>query len=305
MSFSTDLKDELCQKLPEEDCCCRAELTAILYYLGQVRTEPGREAIRLDTDNVVLARLVLRLIRQLYGIKAELEISKKAESRRTSRFRICISDEQEYLRILEDTSLGQPALFAKEIRSRECCGRAYIRGAFLASGSVSDPGRSYHFEIICREKAQAVFLQELLAPYEIAAGITVRKDKPVLYVKDSTAIVDVLNVMGAYQALMKMENIRIVKEMRNSANRQTNCDMANNVKMLRASRRQIEDIRLIGRKLGFENLPENLRQTAEARLEYPDASIQELGNYLDPPVGKSGVNHRLRKLAAIAEDLKN
>ncbi len=303
MSFSTDLKDELCQKLPEEDCCCRAELAALLHFAGQIHTESGRGEIRLETDNVVLARLTLRLIRQLYGVRAELEVSKKAEARKGSHVMIRVREQEACRQIIRDIPPQIPSSHTEEIRGRECCRRAFLRGAFLASGSVSDPGRSYHFEIICRDREEAVYLQQLLEPYEVTAGITTRKNRPILYVKDSTAIVDVLNIMGAYQALMKMENIRIVKEMRNSANRQTNCDIANNEKMLRAARRQIEDIRLIEQKLGFENLPENLRQTAIARLEYPDASIQELGGYLDPPVGKSGVNHRLRKLAAIAEDL--
>ena len=303
MSFSTDLKEELCQKIPEEDCCCRAELAALLHFAGQIISTPGKEEIRLETENIALARLMLRLIRRLYGIRAELEVSKK-ESRKASHVMICIRGREDCRQVTGDIPPGMASELNDEIRGRECCRRAFLRGAFLVSGSISDPGRSYHFEIICRDMDEAVYLQQLLMPYEITAGITTRKNRPVLYVKDSTAIVDVLNIMGAYQALMKMENIRIVKEMRNSANRQTNCDIANNEKMLRAARRQIEDIRLIREKLGFENLPENLRDTAIARLEYPDASIQELGGYLDPPVGKSGVNHRLRKLAAIAEDLK-
>lgn len=198
------------------------------------------------------------------------------------------------------------------------CRRAYIRGAYLSAGSVSDPGKSYHCEIICPDdphrdggasdsayrSPEADFLLEQLDAFGIAGRTTIRKGKTLVYLKESTAIVDLLNVIGAHQSLMRMENVRILKEMKNSANRQVNCDNANINKIVKTAGRQIEDIRLIEERIGLKSLPESLKQAAEARLAYPEISLQELGTYLDPPVGKSGVNHRLRKIAAIAQKLR-
>lgn len=185
-----------------------------------------------------------------------------------------------------------------------CCKRAYIRGAFLAAGSVSDPEKSYHFEIVCETEAKACQLQEMIAGFGIGAKITRRKKNFVVYVKEGSQIVDLLNVMEAHTALMDFENVRILKEMRNSVNRQVNCETANLGKTISAAVKQIEDIRYIQKTMGFEKLPRNLAEMAEVRLEQPEATLKELGEMLNPPVGKSGVNHRLRKLSVLAEELK-
>ena len=184
-----------------------------------------------------------------------------------------------------------------------CCKRAFLRGAFMASGSISDPNKSYHFEIVARTLQQAQLLTELMNSFEADAKIVERKNHYVAYVKEGSQIVDMLNVMEAYVSLMNLENVRILKEMRNTVNRKVNCETANINKTVSAAVKQIEDIRKIQSRMGFDELPESLREMAELRLQYPDATLKELGEYLDPPVGKSGVNHRLRKLSAIAEDL--
>ena len=171
-------------------------------------------------------------------------------------------------------------------------------------GSMSDPQKSYHLEFVCDEKAQAVQLQKILQEFQIEAKIVKRKKYDVVYLKEGSCIVDLLNVMGAHVSLMNLENLRIVKEMRNSVNRRVNCETANISKTVTAASRQIEDILLIRDKYGFENLPDNLRQMAQVRLEYPDAALKELGEYLEPSVGKSGVNHRLRRLSEIADKIR-
>ena len=186
---------------------------------------------------------------------------------------------------------------------QSCCKRAYIRGAFLSSGSVSDPGKAYHFEIVCRTAAQSAQLQHAINSFDIDARIVPRKKNQVVYVKEGAHIVDLLNVMEAHTALMNLENVRIVKEMRNSVNRQVNCETANISKIVNAAVRQIEDIRLIQKNKGIESLPEHLKEIALLRLAYPDAPLKELGMYLNPPVGKSGVNHRLRRISEIAEKM--
>ena len=184
-----------------------------------------------------------------------------------------------------------------------CCKRAFIRGAFMAAGSISDPNKSYHFEIVCHTLEQAQQLKELMEFFETEPKIVERKERMVVYLKEGSQIVDLLNVMEAYVSLMNLENVRILKEMRNSVNRKVNCETANINKTVNAAVKQMEDIKRIRDTIGFDNIPEPLAEIAQVRLEYPEATLKELGTYLDPPVGKSGVNHRLRKLAAIAENL--
>jgi len=185
-----------------------------------------------------------------------------------------------------------------------CCKRAFIRGAFLASGSISDPEKGYHFEIVCSDEQKAEQLRELIRSFEIDAKIVMRKKSYVVYVKEGAQIVDMLAVMEANVALMNLENIRIVKEMRNTVNRKVNCETANINKTVNAAVKQTEDIRLIQEKMGFHNLNEGLAEIAELRLQYPEATLKELGMMLNPQVGKSGVNHRLRKLSQIADGLR-
>ena len=186
-----------------------------------------------------------------------------------------------------------------------CCQRAFLRGAFLSSGSMSDPGKSYHLEIVCTNLFQAEQIQTILLSFEVEARIVQRKKYQVVYMKDGTGISDFLNIVEAHKSLMNFENYRIVKEMRNSVNRRVNCETANIGKTVNASTRQAEDILLLQEKYGFENLPDGLKEMAEIRLAYPDAPLRELGEYLDPPVGKSGVNHRLRKLSELADNVRS
>ena len=187
---------------------------------------------------------------------------------------------------------------------QNCCRRSFIRGAFLAAGSVSDPEKSYHFEIVCTVPEKARQLQELLASYDVDAKVVLRKRHYVVYIKEGSQIVELLGLMGAHISLMQLENVRIVKEMRNSVNRKVNCETANLNKTVSAAVRQAEDIRYIQEKIGLDKLPMDLEETARLRLEHTEASLKELGDMLSPKVGKSGVNHRLRKLSQIADDLR-
>ena len=185
-----------------------------------------------------------------------------------------------------------------------CCRRAFIRGAFLSAGSMSDPEKSYHFEIVCTGEERARQLQELINAFEMDAKIVKRKKNHVVYLKEGAQIVDMLNIMEAHVALLNLENVRILKEMRNSVNRQVNCETANINKTVSAAVKQVEDINYIKSQRGLESLPDNLREIALLRLQYPQAALKELGMFLDPPVGKSGVNHRLRRLCMMADELR-
>ena len=183
--------------------------------------------------------------------------------------------------------------------------RSIIRKNFLLSGSISDPEKFYHFEIVCSDAEHAEEMKTLIGSYELDAKIVQRKGHFVVYLKEGAQIADMLRIMEASQALMEFENIRILKEMRNSINRQVNCEAANMGKTISAAVKQVEDIRYLFLKTGVENLPKGLAEIAEKRLEYPEATLKELGELMDPPLGKSGVNHRLKKLGELAENFRS
>ena len=234
------------------------------------------------------------------------------ENRSSRIYSVCIRKHEDAIRVLqaaklidlygeieENLSLAQNVVIRKS-----CCKRAFIRGAFLAAGSISDPEKFYHFEIACTAPAKAVQLQELMLFFGLEAKIIQRKKYNVVYLKEGSQIVELLGLMEAHVALMELENIRILKEMRNSVNRQVNCETANINKTVSAAVKQLADITYIRDTVGLDYLPELLSEVAQVRLEMPDATLKELGENLSHPVGKSGVNHRLRKISAVAESLR-
>ena len=280
MSFSSDVKEELSRQYGRSRHCQLAELAGMLEMSGRIQ-----EGVPvLDTDNPLLQEKYGVLMQKAFSVDVTEPLTKTDSERILSA-----------LRLTEDSR--------RLLVQQTCCKRAFLRGAFMASGSISDPNKSYHFEIVARTLQQAQLLKELMNSFEADAKIVERKNHYVAYVKEGSQIVDMLNVMEAYVSLMNLENVRILKEMRNTVNRKVNCETANINKTVSAAVKQIEDIRKIQSRMEFDELPESLREMAELRLQYPDATLKELGEYLDPPVGKSGVNHRLRKLSAIAEDL--
>lgn len=195
----------------------------------------------------------------------------------------------------------------QEIKSRTDTGNAarkFLRDAFLELGSMSNPEKGYHLEFVCDDEALAGKLTETMKTFDISAKTAKRKRYTIVYIKESEDIVNLLNVMGAHNCLMNLENLRILKDVRNSINRRVNCETANISKTVSAASKQIEDIEYIKTHYGFDNLSDNLREVAKARLEYPDATLKELGNYIVPCVGKSGVNHRLRKLGELADSIR-
>ncbi|MCD8300273.1 MAG: DNA-binding protein WhiA [Clostridiales bacterium] len=308
MSFSSDIKTELSREFPEAYHCLIAETAAIILFAGTLMGDPEQGSITVETENVLLAKKFLRLIRRAFDISVDLKVKKG----KTNLYRIVLYYDEyreagsgdKFSRVWHETADWEEPGFGKSLLEYSCCRRAFIRGAFMASGSMSNPGKSYHFEIVCADEAQAGIIKHIAETFDISPGIVKRKNKYIVYLKDSEAIVDMLGIMGAGSALMKLENVRIIKDMKNSANRQSNCDAANINKTVRTARKQVEDIRLIEERMGLDRLDPALREMAEARLAHPEESLKELGDYLDPPVGKSGVNHRLKKLSAIADSLR-
>ena len=283
MSFSSEVKEELSRHLPTARHCQIAETAAILSLCGQISEKDG--TIRIQTENAYVARKYFTLLKKTFNIEAELAVKL---NQKENTYLIRVNDREETRQILQavklhetDRQLAMP--IPAVVVQRQCCKRAFLRGAFLASGSISDPNRFYHLEIVCPDAPRAEQVQELLKSFGIDARIVLRKNHHVVYMKEGAQIVEMLGIMEANIALMNLENIN---------------------KTVSAAIRQIEDIRYIEETTGFSSLPEPLEQMARLRLQYPEASLLELGKMLTPVVGKSGVNHRLRKLKEIAEDLR-
>ena len=310
MSFSVKVKEELSKQCPVARHCRIAEIAAIISMCGKISiSENGRYVVKIQTENIAVAKKYFTLLKKTYNIDTEILIK---QSSKVHMYTVALLDYEEAMKVLQASKLIDKSGEIHEnlsvsdnlIIQRECCKRAFIRGAFLVAGSISDPEKSYHFEIVCTSHDKAIQLQKIIQYFNIDAKIVERKKHFVVYIKEGSGIVDILNVMEAHISLMELENVRILKEMRNSVNRKVNCETANLNKTVSAAVKQIEDIKYIRDKAGLSILTEGLEEMAELRLDNPDASLKELGAMLSPTVGKSGVNHRLRKISEIAESLR-
>lgn len=312
MSFSGMVKDELSKNVSSARHCRIAETAAILSACARLeRYHDGSERLRMQTENEAVVRKCFTLLRKTFNIETEISIRENSHLKRGNVYYIEISDKAQIQTVLQGTKLSVNSNTGSALNlnnalviQQNCCKRAFIRGAFLSSGSISDPQKGYHFEIVCPKEYKAQQLQEIIRSFNIDAKIVLRKKSYVVYVKEGAQIVDMLAIMEANVALMNLENIRIVKEMRNTVNRKVNCETANINKTVNAAVKQMEDIKLIEQTVGFQSLNEGLSEIAELRLQYPEATLKELGMMLSPQVGKSGVNHRLRKLSALADELR-
>ena len=302
MSFSGQIKEELAQVISSPRHCQLAELAALVQFCGHIE-EDG--SLLVQSENPLVIRKCFTLLKKTFKIEAVAK-----SQMQTQNYRLFVTGEDAF-RVLEALKICDTAghlmmrhLTDPVLIKNSCCKRAYLRGCYMAVGSMSDPYKSYHLELVCGLQAQAEQLLKILHDFSLDAKMIIRKKYHVVYMKEGENIADFLNITEAHKALMEFENTRIYKGMRNMVNRKVNCEAANITKAVNAATRQVEDIRLIREKMGLEGLPEPLRQMAYVRLENPQASLGELGKLLDPPVGKSGVNHRLRKLGELAKELK-
>lgn len=297
VSFSRMVKEEAAEQIPHALHCQIAESAAIFGLIGSIETaKDGTKKIKIETENDFVEKKCFTLFRKAFSIEsgAGETVPSGDVSKISDAFRL----QNGHKGIADDVL----------IRS-ECCKRAFIRGAFLAAGSLSDPHKAYHLEFVCNTRGQAEQLIGVIAAFGIEAHFVERKKASgrlayVVYIKEGDGISDLLNMMKAHVALMAFEDARIRKDIANSINRQVNCETANIKKTITASSSQVEDILYLQERVGLENLPEGLRDLARLRLENRDTSLKELGEMLDPPVGKSGVNHRLRKIKQLADALR-
>lgn len=312
MSFSGNVKEELSEHWSSARHCQIAELAAILGLCGSIIINSRNEyRVKVHTENKAVARKVFTLIKKTFNIESDISIRRNIQKQSVS-YSVVVKQHQDALRVLQAVKLIDEHLDGFEevqivnpiVVQQTCCKRAFIRGAFLAAGSMSDPKKAYHFEIVCAAEPMAEQIRELMSSFSMDAKIVQRKKSYVVYLKEGSQIVDILNIMEAHVSLMELENVRILKEMRNTVNRKVNCETANLNKTVSAAVKQLEDITYLRDTIGLEKLSEGLEEVALARLSHPDASLKELGALLSPPVGKSGVNHRLRKLGDLAEKVR-
>lgn len=308
MSFAAQTKKEL--TMIEGDACCeKAELSALIRMNGAVQITNQRIVLDISTENAAIARRIYSLLKKMFQVHTELLVRKKMRLKKNNVYIVRVPNQVQdilsQLHIVSEGFLFTPGIEKKIIR-KQCCKRAYLRGAFLAGGSVNNPeGSSYHLEIASMYEEHCQALCALAGEFDLNARCIERKKGFIFYIKEGEKIIEFLNLIGAHQALLRFEDVRIMKDMRNSVNRLVNCETANLNKTIGAAVRQIDNIRLLEKEVGLDNLPEKLREVAEVRLKYPDLNLKEVGDMLKGNVSKSGVNHRLRKIDEMAQKLRN
>lgn len=312
MSFASDVRGELARVPLTDACCARSELTAALLCSGGIAWRGrNRYAVTLTAAEAPTVRRFFAVLKQFWGIVGQIRTLSGDALNKQVRYQLAVPDE-ESLRLLESLELlDRDALFgvrqlpADETTRFACCKKAFARAAFMMCGAVSHPDRGYHIEIAAPTEALAEFIAEQLKYFEINVKSTCRKSKYVLYLKRAEDISDMLSLLGAGSAMLAFENVRVKKEVSNRVNRQMNCDSSNINRAVSAAEEQIRDIRYIDAELGLDRLPRGLREMAFARANNPEMPLAELGDLMEPPLGKSGVNARLRKLREIAGKLRS
>ena len=291
MSFSTDVKSELAGISPQKKDAA-AELCAI-FSAKELKKDPENAGLLcLQDENFLLVKKVFTILKKSFNIRMSVFV-------RNVRKRNKVIYGLELCGIMDEKKLNEKLQFRKTPSSMA----AYLRGAFIACGSVNDPKRSYHLEFLLRNEKDAEKISEMISGLGYESRSTKRKGETVVYIKDSSVISEMLAVMGAGVSMMNYENERAMNETRGVINRRVNCELGNLRKSTEAGQKQLSCIGIIRDHMGLDNLPDGLKEIAELRINNPEASLQELGEMMDPPLGRSGVNHRLQKLLGIAENI--
>ena len=307
MSFATDAKSEIMRAPCEQESAVRCEMNAAFLLAGSISFKgAGRYLLSMSSESAAVARYCFTQVRRLSEIKPEIQTVRSSQLGDHTRYRLELSESDSAL-LLDKLGLLDPAAFLGIRREPptldgETERVAWLRGAFLATGWVAAPEKAYNVEFALSGEDHAEYTARLLNGMGIRAGVSPRKSQTVVYVKDFEGVSRLLALMGAFNAYMACENIRIVTQLHNGVNRQLNCDESNTDKTVRAAENQIRDINFLLERGILQSLPRTLQQMAEARVNNPDANLTELGELLDPPIGKSGVNNRLRRLSQLARE---
>lgn len=308
MSFASETKKELTH-LEMKDCCAKAELSALIRMNGSLSFSNKKLIVNVQTENAAIARRIYVLTKRLFDVPLEIIVRKKMRLKKNNVYIVRLSHDGE--RVLKELKIIKESFIfihniSDDLIKKKCCKRSYLRGAFLAGGSVNNPETSsYHLEISSLYQEHSESLCELMNKFGLNSKTIERKKGYITYLKEAEKISEFLNIIGAHNALLRFEDIRIVRDMRNSVNRLVNCETANLNKTISAAIRQVENIRYIQETVGIDALPEKLREIAELRITHQDVTLKELGEMVSGgTISKSGINHRLRKIDEIAEKIR-
>jgi hypothetical protein len=311
MTFSKDTKDELAHIVPEKNCCVLAEIAGFIRVCGTIKLMgAGKFKVVLTTEHNAVARHYKTLIKAYFDVDSTVEIGRSQAINKGKVYLMSLGPEELSEQILRETGILMlrggmnyisDGIYEGLIKTK-CCRKAYLRGLFLGTGTISNPEKGYQFEIVCDSEILAGDVKRLINGFiDIHAKMVVRKGQYVVYIKAAGQILDILAIMGAHSHYFAFEDIRMKKELVNRANRIQNCDQANIDKTVMASEKQISDIRTVIAQNGMDNLPVKLREIAHLRLENPEASMTEIGAMLNPPLKKAGVNNRFARIAEMAK----
>ena len=305
MSFSNDVKNELSRIETNDATGDKAELLGLLRMSGAIVIRGMNIGIHFSTENAALARRVLQLLKSNYQVQTEVVITRSRRLKKNNRYQVHVVPAPQVSKALNELQLlsvegdlKNPLLTHHEGK------RTFLRGAFLGGGSISRPASDYHLEMVTGNEDFAQTIIKVMQSFSLKAKLTDRKNEYIVYLKDGESIISFLSVIGAHNAMMELENVRIVKEMRNNVNRTTNCITANISKTLSAVSRQKKAIEIIEKSGGLELLPPSLYEVAVLRKQNEDASLNELRELLSEPLSRSGLNHRLEKIIEISEKIE-
>jgi DNA-binding protein WhiA len=307
-SYSSEVKNELARVIERQNCCHIAELASLMRMGGTMLIGGNSNlGVNFTTENAAVARKALTLIKRGFNLKTEVVVTRGRRLKKNNSYLIKVLPSPVVTELLTTLGIMRGDIINAGrdigILRKACCRRAYLRGAFLGGGSVNKPEGDYHLEMVTGNLDFGKTLVKVMKYFHLPVRLTERKNGYIVYLKDGDAITSLLRLIGAHNALLSFENVRVVKDMRNQVNRLVNCETANLQKTVNAAVRQGECIHFISRTIGLDKLSAPLREAAEIRLAYPEATLSELVDALDGRVGKSGMNHRMRKLEQIAVEL--
>ncbi|WP_138160530.1 DNA-binding protein WhiA [Peptoniphilus catoniae] len=311
MSFSSYVKSELAKIPIENNCDIIAELAAFVPMCASLSLAEGGLRIGFNTESAAVARRIFTFLKGYYSEDVVVKVSKSRQLKKNNIYSVMLEDSGATNLLLDDVNyirnenVFMPNYAPEFLLRDRCCRRAYIRGSFLGAGSISDPKKYYHLEFVCNRAEHAEFLSNLINSFGFRSKFIARKDSYIVYLKEAEQISDLLSLTGAYRSTLEFENVRVFKDINNRVNRIVNLESANLNKIVDTNIRQVRDIELIDKVIGLDNLPDNLRQVAQLRLEDRSLSLRELGKRLSPPIGKSGVNHRLKRIKDIADSIRS
>ena len=303
MSFSNDVKNELSRIETNDVAGDKAELLGLLRMSGAIVIRGMNVGIHFSTENAALARRALQLLKSNYQVQTEVVITRSRRLKKNNRYQVqVIPSPQVSTALYELQLLSVESDLKNPLLENHDCKRTFLRGAFLGGGSISRPSSDYHLEMVTENEDFAHTIIKIMQSFSLKAKLTDRKNEYIVYLKDGESIINFLSVIGAHNAMMELENVRIVKEMRNNVNRAVNCETANLNKVVKAAVRKVRCIHYIDEHMGLAELPQPLQEVAKLRLEHQDVSLNDLVEY-SGGLGKSGINHRLKKLQEIAVGL--